>query len=83
MLPQLKIRRGVVIETCFHSEEEARCCFAEQLASLGNIYVNDALNCSQSACSTTIIAQFLKNASITIGKEIESLNKVLKNSENR
>jgi phosphoglycerate kinase len=57
--------------------------FAEQLASLGDIYVNDALNCSQSACSTTIIAQFLKNVSITIGKEIESLNKVLKNSENR
>jgi phosphoglycerate kinase len=39
------------------------------ISSLGNIYVNDALNCSQSACSTTIIAQFFesKMLRITIG----------------
>jgi phosphoglycerate kinase len=66
----------------FHSEEEAGgVAFAEQLASLGNIYVNDAFGTAHRAhASTTIIAHFLKAKKcwILLAKEIESLNKVLK-----
>jgi phosphoglycerate kinase len=70
----------------FHSEEEAGgVAFAEQLASLGNIYVNDAFGTAHRAhASTTIIAQFFESKKcfgLLLAKEIESLNKVLKNSE--
>jgi phosphoglycerate kinase len=30
----IKIRRSIVLKTRFHSEEEAGCCFAKQLALL-------------------------------------------------
>ena len=70
----------------FHSEEEAGdVAFAKELASLGDIYVNDAFGTAHRAhASTTIIAQFFpenKCFGILLAKEIESLNKVLKNSE--
>ncbi|MFN7099652.1 MAG: phosphoglycerate kinase [Flavobacterium sp.] len=70
----------------FHSEEEAGdVAFAKQLASLGDIYVNDAFGTAHRAhASTTIIAQFFpenKCFGLLLAKEIESLNKVLKNSE--
>jgi phosphoglycerate kinase len=70
----------------FHSEEEAGdVAFAKQLASLGDIYVNDAFGTAHRAhASTTIIAQFFENKKcfgLLLAKEIESLNKVLKNSE--
>jgi phosphoglycerate kinase len=70
----------------FHSEEEAGdIVFANQLAALGDIYVNDAFGTAHRAhASTTIIAQFFENKKcfgLLLAKEIESLNKVLKNSE--
>ncbi|WP_310377408.1 phosphoglycerate kinase [Flavobacterium sp.] len=70
----------------FHEEEEAGdVAFAKELASLGAIYVNDAFGTAHRAhASTTIIAQFFPNEKcfgLLLAKEIESLNKVLKNSE--
>ena len=70
----------------FHSEEEAGdVAFAKELASLGDFYVNDAFGTAHRAhASTTIIAQFFpteKCFGLLLAKEIESLNKVLKNSE--
>ncbi len=70
----------------FHAEEEAGdVAFAKELASLGDIYVNDAFGTAHRAhASTTIIAQFFPNDKTfgtLLAKEIESLNKVLKNSE--
>ena len=69
----------------FHAEEEeGDVTFAKKLASLGNIYVNDAFGTAHRAhASTTIIAQFFpteKCFGLLLAKEIESLNKVLKNS---
>lgn len=70
----------------FYAEEEAGDVgFAKQLASLGDIYVNDAFGTAHRAhASTTIIAQFFpehKCFGALLAKEIESLNRVLKNSE--
>ena len=70
----------------FHAEEEAGdVAFAKELASLGDIYVNDAFGTAHRAhASTTIIAQFFpteKCFGTLLAKEIESLNKVLKSSE--
>ena len=70
----------------FYAEEEAGdVAFAKQLASLGDIYVNDAFGTAHRAhASTTIIAQFFKGKKCfgaLLTKEIESLNRVLKNSE--
>lgn len=70
----------------FYAEEEAgEVAFAKKLASLGDIYVNDAFGTAHRAhASTTIIAQFFpenKCFGALLAKEIESLNKVLKNSE--
>jgi len=70
----------------FHKEEEAGdVSFAKELASLGDIYVNDAFGTAHRVhASTTIIAQFFptnKCFGLLLAKEIESLNKVLKNSE--
>ncbi len=70
----------------FYEEEEAGDIeFAEELAWLGDIYVNDAFGTAHRAhASTTIIAQFFPDAKC-FGKlltaEIESLNKVLKDSK--
>lgn len=70
----------------FYSEEEAGDIdFAKKMASLGDIYVNDAFGTAHRAhASTTIIAQFFPNDKCfgtLLAKEIESLNKVLKDSE--
>ena len=70
----------------FYKEEEAGdVAFAKKLADLGDIYVNDAFGTAHRAhASTTIIAQFFPSSKCfgtLLAKEIESLNKVLKNSE--
>jgi phosphoglycerate kinase len=70
----------------FYKEEEAGdVAFAKQLAFLGDIYVNDAFGTAHRAhASTTIIAQFFPNDKcfgLLLAKEIESLNKVLKDSK--
>ena len=69
----------------FYPEEEAGdVVFAKELASLGDIYVNDAFGTAHRAhASTTIIAQFFPNNKcfgLLLAKEIESLNRVLNNS---
>ncbi len=70
----------------FHKEEEQGDTeFAKKLSTLGHIYVNDAFGTAHRAhASTTIIAQFFpehKCFGMLLAQEIESLNKVLKNSE--
>ncbi|THD32852.1 phosphoglycerate kinase [Flavobacterium lindanitolerans] len=70
----------------YYPEEEAGDVeFSKKLASLGDIYVNDAFGTAHRAhASTTIIAQFFPNDKCfgtLLAKEIESLNKVLKHSE--
>lgn len=69
----------------FYAEEEAGdVTFAKELASLGDIYVNDAFGTAHRAhASTTIIAQFFPNDKcfgLLLAKEIESLNRVLSHS---
>lgn len=69
----------------FYAEEEAGDVnFAKELASLGDIYVNDAFGTAHRAhASTTIIAQFFptdKCFGLLLAKEIDSLNRVLNNS---
>ena len=84
---KLKAGEVLLLENLrFHSEEEAGdIAFAKELASLGGIYVNDAFGTAHRAhASTTIIAQFFpteKCFGLLLAKEIESLNKVLKNSK--
>jgi phosphoglycerate kinase len=70
----------------FHAEEKAGDVdFAKQLAELGDIYVNDAFGTAHRAhASTTIIAQFFDGKKCfgnLLAKEIESINKVLKEGE--
>lgn len=70
----------------FYKEEEAGDeGFAKKLAALGDVYVNDAFGTAHRAhASTTIIAQFFpkeKCFGALLAKEIESLNKVLKDSK--
>lgn len=58
--------------------------FAKELASLGDIYVNDAFGTAHRAhASTTIIAQFAskKCMGYLLQKEVESLDKVLNSSD--
>lgn len=69
----------------FYAEEEAGDVeFSKELASFGDIYVNDAFGTAHRAhASTTIIAQFFaekKCFGLLLAKEIESLNRVLNNS---
>jgi phosphoglycerate kinase len=83
---QLEAGQVLLLENLrFHAEEEAGdVAFAKELASLGDIYVNDAFGTAHRAhASTTIIAQFFPNDKCfgtLLAKEIESLNKVLNNS---
>ncbi len=70
----------------FYAEEEkGDVDFSKKLAALGNIYVNDAFGTAHRAhASTTVIAQFFQDAKCfgyLLAKEIESIEKVLKNSE--
>lgn len=70
----------------FYKEEEAGDeGFAKKLAGLGDVYVNDAFGTAHRAhASTTIIANYFpenKTFGALLAKEIESLDKVLKNSE--
>jgi len=68
----------------YKEEEEGNVAFAKELASLGDIYVNDAFGTAHRAhASTTIIAQFFPHSKcfgLLLAKEIDSLNKVLKDS---
>ncbi len=64
----------------FHAEEEKNDAkFAEKLASLGDIYVNDTFSCSHRKHASIVgIAQHLPSvAGLLLQEEIESLEKVL------
>jgi phosphoglycerate kinase len=82
----LKAGKVLLLENLrFYKEEEAGDeNFAKELASLGDIYVNDAFGTAHRAhASTTIIAKFFENNKcfgMLLAKEIESLNRVLNNS---
>src|SRR5690606_32122619 len=70
----------------YYKEEEAGdVAFSEKLASLGDVYVNDAFGTAHRAhASTTIIAQSFpdnKYFGLLLAIEIDSLDRVLKNSE--
>lgn len=69
----------------YKEEEGGDVAFAEKLANLGDVYVNDAFGTAHRAhASTTIIAQFFpqeKYFGLLLAKEIESLDRVLKKSE--
>jgi len=68
----------------YKEEEKNEPVFAEKLALYGDVYVNDAFGTAHRAhASTTIIAQFFPEAKcfgLLLAREIESLNKVLKDS---
>ncbi|ARV11858.1 phosphoglycerate kinase [Gilvibacter sp. SZ-19] len=70
----------------YHPEETAGDeAFAKALASLGDVYVNDAFGTAHRAhASTAVIAQFFpdhKCFGLLLAKEIASVDKVLNNSE--
>lgn len=70
----------------YHNEEkQGDTAFAKALSELGDIYVNDAFGTAHRAhASTTIVAQFFpenKCYGMLLSKEIESLDRVLNNSE--
>lgn len=84
-----KLKSGEVLlleNLRYYKEEEAGDEeFSKKLASLGDVYVNDAFGTAHRAhASTTIIAQFFPNDKyfgLLLAKEIESLDRVLKKSE--
>ena len=84
---ELKAGEVLLLENLrFHSEEKnGDLAFAEQLSKLGDVYVNDAFGTAHRAhASTTIVAQFFpenKCFGALLAQEIESLKKVLDNSE--
>jgi len=69
----------------FHPEEEAGDPdFAKQLASLGDVYVNDAFGTSHRAhASTAVITEFIDKAAagFLVEREIEYLGKAVANPE--
>lgn len=70
----------------FHAEETAgENGFAEQLASLGDVYVNDAFGTAHRAhASTTVVAESFPEGKMfgyLLAKEIESVDKVMTSAE--
>ena len=69
----------------YDEEKKGDKGFAKKLSKLGDIYVNDAFGTAHRAhASTTIIAQFFEGRKYLgnlLAKEIESINKVLNDSE--
>ncbi|MGY8938380.1 MAG: phosphoglycerate kinase, partial [Flavobacteriales bacterium] len=69
----------------YEEEKKGEIAFAEKLSKFGDIYVNDAFGTAHRAhASTTIIAQFFEGNKCfgnLLAREIESIDKVLNNSE--
>ncbi|WP_296633942.1 phosphoglycerate kinase [Polaribacter sp.] len=69
----------------YEEEKNGDLAFAEKLSKLGDIYINDAFGTAHRAhASTTIIAQFFEDKKCfgnLLAREIESIDKVLNNSE--
>jgi phosphoglycerate kinase len=86
LVRDLKEGQVLVLENLrFHKEEEANDeAFARELASLCDVYVNDAFGTAHRAhASTAGMVPFVKEkaAGFLIRKELEYLGKVLKNPE--
>ncbi|MFC2175459.1 phosphoglycerate kinase [Bacteroidota bacterium] len=83
----LKFGQVLLLENLrFHKEETAGDrAFSEQLAQLGDVFVNDAFGTAHRAhASTTIVADFFpenKMFGFLLAREIESVDKVLKSAE--
>ena len=83
---QLKSGEVLLLENLrFYTEEtKGDIAFAEKLAKLGDVYVNDTFGTAhRTHASTAIIAQFFphnKYFGYLLAKEIESVSKVLKNN---
>lgn len=84
---QLKAGEILLLENLrFYKQETAGTeSFAQELASLGNVYVNDAFGTAHRAhASTTIVAKFFPNDKVfgyVMASELASINKVLNSSE--
>lgn len=68
----------------YPEEKEGDQTFAQHLANLADVYINDAFGTAHRAhASTTIIAQFFEDRLVghLLQKEIESLDKVLHSNE--
>ncbi|TVZ52653.1 phosphoglycerate kinase [Dokdonia sp. Hel_I_53] len=84
---ELEMGKILLLENLrFYQEEtEGDLDFAKQLSELGDVYVSDAFGTAHRAhASTTVIAQFFpenKCFGALLAKEIESLDRVLNNSE--
>lgn len=79
-----KLRIILLENLRFHSEEEANDAgFAKQLASLGDIFVNDAFGTAHRAhASTEGVTHYLKSAAgFLLGKEIEYLGDALQSPQ--
>jgi phosphoglycerate kinase len=67
----------------YKEEEKGDTGFAEKLAKLGDVYVNDAFGTAHRAhASTTIVAQFLteKCAGLVMAAELDNAKKVMENA---
>lgn len=83
---ELQTGEVLLLENLRYHEEETKGDkqFAQDLAKLGDIYVNDAFGTAHRAhASTTIVAHYFddKCFGYLLQKEIESLNKVLSSAE--
>ena len=68
----------------YKEEEKGDPAFAEKLASLGDVYVNDAFGTAHRAhASTTIVARFMKEkcAGLVMAAELANAKKVLETAE--
>lgn len=87
MAKELKSGEVLLLENLrFYKQETAGTeSFAQELASLGNFYVNDAFGTAHRAhASTTIVAKFFPNDKCfgyVMAGEIASINKVLNSAE--
>jgi len=83
----LEMGQILLLENLRYHEEEKKGdeAFAKALSQLGDIYINDAFGTAHRAhASTTVVAQFFPESRCfgnLLAKEIESLDKVLNNSE--
>lgn len=63
-------------------EEAADLGYAQEIASLGNFYINEAFASHHPAASTTILPTLLPHAAgLNFAKEVEMLNKVRENPD--
>lgn len=83
---QLKPGEVLLLENLrfYKEEEKGDPAFAEKLAGLGDIYVNDAFGTAHRAhASTTVVARFMKEkcAGLVMAAELDNARKVLETGE--